>query len=590
MAAPSIPFGLQYLTADLNGITTSGAVYNLSAGGTPPKFRAFCADPDGGTPRAFVRFYTSGGRFLFYREMTYQGTFSGVPYFDYQPVYNVAAANEKKYLQFAGPSVGGGSFRIRFNGAETEDIPGSGLTAARIQTALEKHPDIGAGQVTVTSGPESRRFYIEFTGRMAHLKLSPTFAITNNLVGGTTLTIGTAAVGGSDFSDDQEEVWWDVVGYDNSRWSGNTTSYRTALGPTRMQMWVDYPPNLTSISPADGGTAGSPRPTFAWNWQSGTIGGIPIRQITIDLYQVIGGEQQEIPHWSWDVTGNSLNGTTSVAVPSAKALPHDTDWVWTITAVKASGAKDTSTQDFDVSYNRPTGTNRAPEATVYSPPDKQYLRMQWTPTSMADNQFIAYVFKVRPADAAEDGPENVEIWRRTDKSRYYAFLTEIPKNRDVIVSFYIEQYVSGTPILSVAREYAVRQDILSVMLVSSTDFLTDYAAIDYHEGRSISYQQSIQYHQLWTRTAPVAVMGGPKSRTISIDAVLDGTMAEQQEQYRRIEALYRNTRGSTLVYTDTDGEVIYCVMDPPEKEKPGGGWNMRVRVRLTEVDNDRAYF
>jgi hypothetical protein len=593
MAAPAIALYPQYNIPDLNGSRSSPAVFNLSGGGTVPKVIVVLGDPDGDLQYVWARFYTRDGRYLFNRVMTQNGTFNGTPLWEYQLAYNLASVNTKKYIQFGGPGVTGGSFQIEFNQVRTEAIAGLGLTASRIQAAMERHPDIGPGNILVTAGPEARRFTFEFIGNFAHCasSWSEGFRVHNALVGGTTLTAGTSATGTSDISATQQELFWDAVGVDATQYSGGKPTLRSALGPAKSQLFVDFPTSFSAATPANDATVTTPFPTFTWTYTTGTILSMPVVRHTISIYEINGGVVAEEPVVVIDRQGGNLNSYGSVTLSgAAQQLRDGQEYRRVHEVTKRSGAKYTVAYDFTVDYPRPIMPS-ARTLTIH--PDNAYVGATWTPTStgtVSEANWIAYVAKVRPASEPETSDKNIEIWRNPYRARNYAFLPRIPKNMDVILSFYVEQYQFGEPVLSQAREYPLRLDIKSAMIINPLTL--EYVLLDtYDDERDVGYLQPTPKRQPWGLSAPVAVFGGPKSREVNVPAVFEGSVAAQRAWWEQIQALYLNAAGYPLVYTDADGEMIECVMDNPRKSRRSG-WPTLLfcDIHAEEVSNESRYW
>src|SRR5262249_26363318 len=93
------------------------------------------------------------------------------------PQQGAGAASESQVVTYTASTAG--TFTLTFNGMTTSAIS-TGATAAQVQAALEALPNIGAGNVAVTStlGPNTVNFYIVFQGAMGGLN-QPALVFTN---------------------------------------------------------------------------------------------------------------------------------------------------------------------------------------------------------------------------------------------------------------------------------------------------------------------------------------------------------------------------------------------------------------------------
>jgi hypothetical protein len=552
----------------------SGAWFNVT--NNPPKFIGSVSDAE--TPPenlvVYARLWTLDGKMVWRRTMTYTGLSGGAPVFEYQTVYNATGANETRLITF-GDGITGGSWKLRFNFIDTEPIAW-GWSEAQIKAAIERHPDIGAGNVAISWAASIRRLTVQFQGALAHTTI-PDIGVTNSLTGTATgITMSTYTSGQGDFAFSTGTFLWDMVAYDGTRWSGDQPGPRSATGPTPVKFFLDFVPSVTSQSPANGATVTTPTPTMSWTTIQGTLGIIPITHIRGRLVDATDPLRPIV--YTFEEKGNNLNILQSFIVPSGKLINgHSYDWYADV--VKASGAFTTWKNTFTVSYVRPA----AHPATFTFTQDGAYVLIQWTASTLSDTDFNSYVVKVRDVGVPEDDPRNVVVWQTTAKSTAEVRIFKFPRNRPFIMSFYVRKNAFSDYVDSTATSTAsttIRLD--SVLLANPTT--RGYVILKAHRGRHVAWQQSPTLVQPWGQERPVAMIGGAHSRTVSFTSVLYGTPAEQRVQMTTIEAMYKNASYTPINYIDAFGNFFDIVLDPPDHFVEGGWERTEVSLTGREVD------
>lgn len=101
--------------------------------------------------------------------------------------------NEQQTITFSA-SPTGGTLKLRFRGAESAAITGSGSMASAIETALEALSPIGSGGVSVSGSGTS--YTVTFQGDLAGLQLDALEVADNSLTPSATITIAEGTAGG----------------------------------------------------------------------------------------------------------------------------------------------------------------------------------------------------------------------------------------------------------------------------------------------------------------------------------------------------------------------------------------------------------
>lgn len=560
MAYPSLARWLQY-----------------SGGRTPP--RVFDPTVDTiqyiasipGATRAFFRIYDSAGRYMYSRECAPAGG-DAWSYTASYPIDSITKAptgnNHILKLVFAG-SITGGSWQLNWNGVNTASI-GYNDTVGRRADIIGNHPDIGPGNVVCTWNAGTKTMTIEFINGRAHMKPDNRWGVgANNLSGSGALTItpSTQQMGVGDFPGRQGEYTWDMVGLNSDGWSGGVGGWnaREAKGPAKAGLWLDMPAGLTSISPANGATINTPTPMLSWAYTSGTILSVPVTTEQSDIYDSTGA-------LLYTLQGSGRRIPLSVGLRSGQT------YTWVLTVIKASGQTTTSTQTFTVSISRPAKLTAT--SNLYT--DGHKIGVNWTASGLSSSVFVAYVIKVRPVGADEDGPQNVEVWSTTLQSRTYAYVLRFPRNRPFILSFYVRQLQFGSEVDSLPHEMTYTVPLDSLIVLNPTNH--DYVLLRTHRGRGYGPGGDPEYTEIWGQ--PYPLFDAPTDTGVTLEGTATEEFSYQPVIYNKLYQWYVNPSLTAYIVSDAVGNVWDMTVNRPHQHIPGGRGVIEIDYSFRQVGSN----
>jgi hypothetical protein len=561
MAAPHMPYWLQFVPGLPTTTVFDPASDTIVCG-------AVCGDPD--TPlsslRSWVRFYDPSGRYIRSSEM--QPQTPGSNFYTYTVKYTPAAPNSKLRVQFGG-SPTGGVFRLKLNEVWTGNIA-YGDTTARQAAVVAAHPDVGSGNVVATWNAASKYLDFEFVNGRGRIDFIEQIAYDNKLSGsGATITASKiAGVGSGDIPTRQGQYLWDVVSFDGSRWSGDVGGYASkfALGPKRVDLLLDMPAGIASTSPASGATINTPAPLLSWTYATGTILAVPIDRAEVVVTNSAGARV-----WS----GVDTSRADRLQVPLTAGLRTGQTYTWTLAITKASGRTTTVTRTFTVSYSRPASL----AATLVRHSDGAFLSLTHAITPVSAANFVAYVAKIRPAGVPEDDPRNVEVFADRNRNQTFQYITRFPRNRDIIISFYVRQMQFGVEVDSVAREFPYHGALDSLIVLNSRTL--ESVVLSTHRGRDQGPENNPTYTGIWDQEYPLHHPPLDTSETINGTYTLP--FSYDPVEHRKLVAMYKNPDLTTMVVSDALGNVWDAAVNRPRLYTPSGGGVQEIDVSFQQI-------
>lgn len=538
-----------------------------------PLLSASATDPDDtlGTATVTAEILRADGTSVS-RTMTYNATSKK---YEKQTVVGV---NEVQRITRGGTATAG-TFTItvpaNVRGAQsTTAAIAAAATASQIQSALELLPNVGVGRVSVTGGPLTTATTVNITFLM---ELSATdlaqITVTNSLTGTSpTLTPSTVTAG----------VTGDWAGFQTLQWRAQASDGTSSSAFSAYSTFLyGAGPAVTVTAPADEATVTTATYRVTWTVPSGG----PQAKYQVVLTEV---DAFDVPIVGGTTYDSGLVTSTNLFhdVPSG-IFRNGERYQVVVSVTNATPLTGASQpQQFNVTFTPPATIIGfvASALTLHAATDSDAVRLDWQPTTLPADQFIAYdLYRTALGPAAQASGftaadvddvvgDRVYIRRITNPSQIAYIDGNVTSG--VAYLYELEQVVKQglDELRSVAAQATISVQIPHVLLTAALDPESFGVELRHKAGGSGDAFLQSSLSQSKRKVVPV---GGKKGRTVAspfyswADAgefeIITDRFMTADERLRRINAIAE--RGGTLCLRDFTGLKRYLTLDSLEIQR-----------------------